>query len=50
MHDLRSRVSVVSASPQMLREIARLAYRLRVRGRRADAAHRLAVAAAEDPD
>lgn len=31
MHDLRSRVSVVSASPQMLREIARLSYRLRVR-------------------
>jgi dolichyl-phosphate beta-glucosyltransferase len=31
MHDLRSRVSVVAASPQMLREIARLSYRLRVR-------------------
>jgi glycosyltransferase involved in cell wall biosynthesis len=30
-HDLRSRVSVISASPQMLREIARLSYRLRVR-------------------
>jgi glycosyltransferase involved in cell wall biosynthesis len=31
MHDLHSRVSVVSASPQMLGEVARLAYRLRVR-------------------
>lgn len=31
MHDLRSRVSVATASPQMLREVVRLAYRLRVR-------------------
>jgi dolichyl-phosphate beta-glucosyltransferase len=31
MHDLRSRVSVASASPQMLREVVRLSYRLRVR-------------------
>lgn len=49
-HDLRSSVRVASASSQMLREIATLAYRLRVRGRRADGAQRLAVAAAEDPD
>lgn len=50
MHDLRSQVRVVSASPQMLREISGIAYRLRVRDGRADAARRLAVAAAEDPD
>jgi dolichyl-phosphate beta-glucosyltransferase len=50
MHDLRSSVSVASASPRMLREVAGLTYRLRLRGRRADAASRLAVAAAEDPD
>ena len=31
MHDLRSSVSVASASPQMLREVARLSYRLRIR-------------------
>lgn len=31
VHDLRSRVSVASASPQMLWEVARLSYRLRVR-------------------
>jgi dolichyl-phosphate beta-glucosyltransferase len=31
MHDLRSQVSVASASPQMLREVVRLSYRLRVR-------------------
>jgi dolichyl-phosphate beta-glucosyltransferase len=50
LHDLRSRVSVASASPQMLREVSRIAYRLRIRGGRAEAARRLAVAAAEDPD
>jgi glycosyltransferase involved in cell wall biosynthesis len=48
-HDLRSSVSVASASPRMLREVAGLAYRLRLRGRRADA-RRLAVTAAEDPN
>lgn len=31
LHDERSRVRVVSASPQMLREVAGLAYRLRLR-------------------
>lgn len=31
MHDHRSRVSVASASPQMLREVMRLSYRLRMR-------------------
>jgi len=49
-HDLRSSVSVASASSQMLREVAGLTYRLRVRGGRGDARRRLAVAAAEDPD
>jgi dolichyl-phosphate beta-glucosyltransferase len=34
MHDVRSSVRVASASPQMLREVALLAYRLRLRGGR----------------
>lgn len=48
-HDHRSRVNVASASPKMLREVGHLAYRLRLRGGRDDAARRLPVAAAEDP-
>ncbi|HEY3552052.1 MAG TPA: glycosyltransferase, partial [Solirubrobacterales bacterium] len=50
MHDLRSSVNVASASSRMLREVAGLAYRLRLRGDRTAAARRLAVTAAEDPD
>lgn len=47
LHDQRSRVRVVSASPQMLREVAGLAYRLRLRQ---GAGRRLAAAAADDPN
>lgn len=38
MHDARSSVRVASASTQMLRDVAGLAYRLRLRGPRAQAA------------
>lgn len=50
LHDTRSRVRVTSASAGMLRDVTKIAYRLRVRDRRAGSASRLAVAAGEDPD
>lgn len=50
LHDARSRVRVTSASVGMLRDVTKIAYRLRVRDRRAGSANRLAVAAGEDPD
>jgi dolichyl-phosphate beta-glucosyltransferase len=50
LHDTRSRVRVTSASVGMLRDVTKLAYRLRVRGRRTRSAGRLTVAAADDSD
>lgn len=50
LHDSRSRVRVTSASVRMLRDVTRLAYRLRVRDRSTRSTRRLTVAAAEDPD
>jgi dolichyl-phosphate beta-glucosyltransferase len=50
LHDTRSRVRVASASARMLRDVTKIAYRLRVRDRRAGSAGRLVVAAGEDPD
>jgi dolichyl-phosphate beta-glucosyltransferase len=48
LHDSRSRVRVASASTRMLQDVSRLAYRLRVRGRREARASRLTAAAADD--
>lgn len=50
LHDTRSRVRVTSASVRMLRDVTKIAYRLRVRGRRSRSASRLTVAAADDSD
>jgi dolichyl-phosphate beta-glucosyltransferase len=50
LHDARSQVRVASASVGMLRDVSRLAYRLRVRSPRAEPARRLTVAAADDSD